>query len=65
MSFNLYEADEDSVSNQTGNIVYAETFHQLRAVSFDGFDADFEFLRDLFGGQTFGDEAKDFTLSGA
>jgi len=64
-SFNIDEADEDGVTYQTGDIAYAEAFHQLGAVSFDGFDADSQFLCDLFGGPAFRDETKDFTLTRA
>jgi len=64
-SFNFYETDNNGVANETGNVVYAETFHQLCPVSFDCFDADFELLRDLFGGPALRDEAKDFSLARA
>ena len=57
---NFDHTNYDGVTNQTRNVVNTESFHQLGAVSFDRLDADFQKLRDLLSGLTFGDEADVF-----
>ena len=64
-SFNVDESDDDRITNEAGDVVNVESFHQLRAVSLDGFDTDIEKLSDLFRSFTLCDQAQDFTLSRA
>ena len=53
--FDLDQSDDNRVPDEPGDVVNVESLHQLRAMCFDGFDADFQELCDLFGGPTFGD----------
>src|ERR1041385_2815646 len=63
--FHLNEPDDDSVTDQARHVVYVESLHELGPMCFYGLGADFELLRNLLGGQTFGDQTQHFALSRA
>lgn len=51
------------VTGQAGDIVHADSFHQLSTMEFDGFRADLEIAGDFLGGFAGSDKAQDFCLA--
>src|SRR5215467_2894254 len=62
-SFDFDEAYDNRVADESGNVVDAETFHQLGAMCFNSLDTNFQHLRDLFCGPAFSDQAQHFALA--
>src|SRR5262249_39216822 len=56
-------ANADGVTDQAGDAVDVEGFHELVAVGFDRADTDLQSPGDLFGAQPFGDEVENLTLT--
>ena len=57
------DARANGVAGESGDSVDVELLHEMLAMSFDGFHADAELRRDLFGGFTLGNQLEHFHLS--
>lgn len=54
----------DGEAGETGNVMDIEFIHDIGAVGIGGLGADLEFLCDILGRITFGDQLKDFAFAG-
>lgn len=51
------------IAGKFGHAFDVQLFHQIAAMGFDGFDAETKLMGNLFSGESFGDQLKNFPLA--